>query len=196
MIDRRRFTALATLGAAAGTWGLTLPARAADYPPTKGEMQGFVLLKEPALAPDTPFFDGRDNVRHFADFKGKTLLVNFWATWCAPCIREMPSLDRLQTKLDPERFELLAISQDRGGKAQVVPFLTNRLNLPDLPVFYDPKLKLGRALGIRGLPTTFVIDPKGNLVGALAGAAEWDSADAVALLEHVMEERGTEVSET
>jgi thiol-disulfide isomerase/thioredoxin len=187
VIDRRRFAALTTGLAAAGALGWTLPAKAADYPPTQGEMQGFVLVKEPAPAPDTPFLDGRDNVRHFTDFKGKTLLVNFWATWCAPCIREMPSLDRLQARMDPERFQLLLVSQDRGGKAVVVPFLENRLKLPDLPVFYDPQLRLGRALGVRGLPSTYVIDPAGNLVGGLAGEAKWDSDDAVALLEHVME---------
>ncbi|MDW3206407.1 MAG: TlpA disulfide reductase family protein [Alphaproteobacteria bacterium] len=160
----------------------------ADYPPTNGEMQGFVLLKERALAPDQPFFDGRDNVRHFADFRGEVLLVNFWATWCAPCIKEMPSLARLDRALKDEPFRLLAVSQDRGGKDVAEPFIRERLNLPDLQIFYDPKLKLGRSLGVRGLPSTYLIDARGNLVGGLTGPAEWDSEDALALIRYVLEE--------
>lgn len=162
----------------------------ADYPPTKGEMQGFVLLKERATAPDQPFFDGKDNVRHFTDFRGEVLLVNFWATWCAPCIKEMPSLARLADALKDEPFRLLAVSQDRGGKDVAEPFIRDRLNLPDLQLFYDPKLKLGRSLGVRGLPSTYVIDAKGNLVGGLTGPAEWDGEDALALIRHVLREGG------
>ena len=157
-----------------------------DYPPTKGEMQGFVLLKTPAPAPQTPFFDGAGNVRHFSDFRGRVLVVNFWATWCAPCIKEMPSLSRLQERLGGPDFHLLAISQDRGGHDVAEPFIRDRLGLENLDLYYDPKLRLGRDMGVRGLPSTYVIDRAGNLVGGLAGAAEWDSEDAVALVGHVM----------
>ncbi len=157
-----------------------------DYPPTRGEMQGFVLLKKPAPAPQTPFFDGAGNVRHFSDFKGRVLVVNFWATWCAPCIKEMPSLSRLQERLGGPDFHLLTISQDRGGHEVAEPFIRDRLGLANLDLYYDPKLRLGRDLGVRGLPSTYIIDRDGNLVGGLAGAAEWDSEDAVSLIRHVM----------
>ncbi|WP_421879476.1 TlpA family protein disulfide reductase [Pacificispira sp.] len=163
----------------------------ADYPPTQGEMQGFVLLKERAPAPNQSFFDGDDNVRHFSDFAGEVLLVNFWATWCAPCIKEMPSLARLDAELKDAPFRLLAVSQDRGGKDVAEPFIRDRLNLPDLQIFYDPKLKLGRSLGVRGLPSTYLIDATGRLVGGLTGPAEWDGDDALALIRHVLGEGGT-----
>ena len=163
---------------------------AADYPPTDGEMQEFVLLKERAPAPVTPFFDGDGAEFHFTDFTGKVLLVNFWATWCAPCIKEMPSLARLNDALAGPNFRLLTISQDRGGKAVAEPFLRDRLGLPDLELFYDPKLKLGRELGLRGLPSTYLIDQQGNLVGGLAGAAEWDSPDAIEMIKYVMLQGG------
>lgn len=116
------------------------------------------------------------------------LLVNFWATWCAPCIKEMPSLARLDRALKDEPFRLLAVSQDRGGKDVAEPFIRERLKLPDLQIFYDPKLKLGRSLGVRGLPSTYLIDARGHLVGGLTGPAEWDSEDALALIRHVLEE--------
>jgi thiol-disulfide isomerase/thioredoxin len=161
-------------------------AAAADYPPTDGEMQGFVLLKDPAPPADTAFFDGAGNERRFADFRGEVLLVNFWATWCAPCIKEMPSLARLSDRLSGEPFRLLAISQDRAGQEVAEPFIREKLGLTEMEIYYDPRLQLGRAMGNKGLPTTYVVDAAGNLIGALTGPAEWDSDDAVALLRHVI----------
>lgn len=186
----RRTVGLGLAAAGLGALGLTgTPSPAgADYPPTEGEMQGFVLLKDRAPAPDTPFFDGRENVRHFTDFGDEVLLVNFWATWCAPCIREMPALDRLRQSLSDQPFRLVLISQDRQGAEIAEPFLRDRLNLPDLETFYDKRLKLGRALGVRGLPSTYLIDREGNLVGGLLGPAEWDSEDAEAMIRHVIDE--------
>jgi thiol-disulfide isomerase/thioredoxin len=159
---------------------------AADYPPTTGQMQEFVLLKQRAPAPVTPFLDGDGGMHHFTDFTGKVLLVNFWATWCAPCIEEMPSLARLNDQLAGPNFQLLTISQDRGGKSVAEPFLRERLGLPNLDLFFDPKLKLGRELGLRGLPSTYLIDQQGRLVGGMAGSAEWDSPEAVEMIKFVM----------
>eukprot|EP00752_Nemacystus_decipiens_P000126 g126.t1 len=190
---RRRL--LAGLGAALATGAAGLsgkPARAADYPPTDGAMQGFILLESRRPATRTPFFDAAGNVRQFGDFAGQALLVNFWATWCAPCIREMPALARLQDSLGGPDFSVLAISQDRGGAAVAEPFVRERLGLPDLPLLYDPKLALGRSMGVQGLPTTFAIDRRGRVVGYLTGLAEWDSPDAKRLIRHLIDEAGPE----
>ena len=190
-ITRRHATGLfaAAVAAPAILTGTALSnSAAADYPPTDGHMQGFVLLKERKRAPDTPFFDGKENVRHFADFKGEVVLVNFWATWCAPCIKEMPALDRLRAHFADQDFRLLAVSQDRGGHQVAEPFVRNRLELPELELFYDPRLRLGRSLGVRGLPSTYLIDAKGDLVGGLIGPAEWDHQDAINLVQHVLDE--------
>lgn len=179
--------ALASLGAMPpGT--MVRPARAADYPPTDGEMQGFVLADPRRPAADVPFLDGAGNVRHFTDFKGQVLLVNFWATWCAPCIREMPSLAALNKRLGGVDFQLLAVSQDRGGKKVAEPFVRGRLGLADLPIYYDPKAKLGRAMGVDRLPMTFLIDRRGRTVGAKAGYADWDTPEAERLIRHLLRE--------
>ncbi len=161
---------------------------AAEYPPTDGEMQGFILLKDRALAPTIPFFDADDNVRHFSDFGNKVLLVNFWATWCAPCVHELPNLDNVMAMLGGPDFAVLTISQDRGGAAVAKPFLEERMGLRNLETFVDKRLKLGRALGVRGLPTTYLIDRRGMLVGGMTGSAAWDSPDALKLIRHVMAE--------
>lgn len=184
---------LAAIAATGGFPGLSvLPgprsATARDYPPTEGQMQGFVLLKDRALAPRVPFFDADENVRHFSDFGRRVLLVNFWATWCRPCVHEMPALDALEARLGGLDFKVLAISQDRQGARVAEPFLRDRLGLANLDVFVDRQLKLGRALGVRGLPSTFLIDRAGNLVGGLIGPAEWDSEDALRLIRHVIDE--------
>lgn len=181
----RRMT-LAGLAAAA----LAPGAMAADYPPTAGEMQEFVLLEKRAPAPDVPFLDGKERDTRLSNYFGDVLLVNFWATWCAPCIEEMPSLARLADAFEGQPFRLMAISQDRGGRGVAEPFIRERLGLPNLQIFYDPKLQLGRAFGARGLPSTYLIDRKGRLIGGLEGAAEWDGPDAKALIRHVLKEGG------
>jgi thiol-disulfide isomerase/thioredoxin len=110
--------------------------------------------------------------------------VNFWATWCGPCAREMPSLDRLQARLG-DRLAILAISEDRSGGEVVEPFLA-KLRLTRLPVYLDPKTAAQQAFAMQGLPTTFLIDPKGRILGQLEGAAEWDSPAMLTLLERYL----------
>jgi len=174
--------ALCTCAVAPGTAG------AADYPPTDGEMSGFVLVKDRVQAPTVPFQLGDGTETDLSAFRGKVLIVNFWATWCAPCIKEMPSLDRLQAAFPGEDFEVVAVNQDRGGAKKAGPFLRDKLDLHNLALYLDPKFKLGRAFKNRGLPATYAIDRDGNLVGGLFGPAEWDSEDAKNLVRHLLDE--------
>ena len=139
-------------------------ASATDYPPTDGEMSGFILVKDRVPAPTIPFQLGDGTETDLTAFQGKVLIVNFWATWCALCIKEMPSLDRLQAAFPGEDFEVVAVNQDRGGAKKAEPFLRERLDLHNLAVYLDPKFKLGRAFKNRGLPATYAIDRDGNLV--------------------------------
>ena len=122
-----------------------------------------------------------------ADHKGKVLIVNFWATWCAPCVKELPSLDRLAGQLDPKHFQVLILSNDRGGETKAKPFLDD-LGIANLAADLDPKSKLARALGLRGLPTTFVFDREGRAIAKLQGLAEWDAPEVVDWLEAVAAE--------
>jgi thiol-disulfide isomerase/thioredoxin len=147
----------------------------------RGWMAQFIHYTPARPAPDTPFLAENGKFVTLQAFKGKVALVNFWATWCAPCLREMPSLDRVAATLATEDFLVAAVSIDRGGAKAARPFL-EKLGVEKLRLFLDPKMALAGSLGVRGMPTTFLIDRKGRVVGALTGPAEWDSPEAVALI--------------
>ena len=132
----------------------------------------FIALASPQPAPAVSFTDTAGNPATFGDFKGKLLLVNLWATWCQPCLREMPSLEKLQAS-QSDLLTVVAISEDRGGAKVVEPFVA-KLGLDTVKVYLDPKSEVGHAVEVRGLPTTVVIDADGKLVGRVEGAAEWD----------------------
>jgi len=148
-------------------------------------MEQFSFTKPPRPAPQTPFQAGDGTQVTLADFKGRVLLVNFWATWCAPCVKELPSLDELQLRLGGEGLLVLAVSQDRGGAAVAGPFL-KKLEVNRLGLFLDSKMKLGRAFGARALPWTILIGRDGKVIGQLPGYAEWDSDEALELIRHYL----------
>jgi len=127
------------------------------------------------------FADGAGAPRTLADFRGRGVVLNFWATWCAPCVREMPALDRLRAILEADGIAVLAVSGDRGG-APVVETFYKEHDIGNLPVLVDKGLRGARARKIAGLPTTLIIDRDGRELGRLAGAAEWDTPEAVSFI--------------
>ncbi len=143
----------------------------------------FIPESAPQPAPETGFTDADGKPVSFADFKGKPLVVNLWATWCQPCLKEMPSLDRLQSALDG-KLAVAAVSEDHGG---AVATFVAALGLQKLKIYLDPKSDVGHAFNVRGLPTSIVIDAKGRVVGRVEGAAEWDSATMMAVLKPLLE---------
>lgn len=150
-------------------------------------MQKFKPADAPQPAPAFSFV-GKDGERiDLADFKGKVVLLNLWATWCAPCVKEMPSLDALQARLGGDGFEVVALSLDRGGRTVVEPFLA-KLGVRNLAMYLDPQSTAMSAFKPRGLPTTMLIDREGYEVGRLEGDAEWNSDEAVKLLEHFIDD--------
>jgi len=132
-------------------------------------------------APTVPFLWNGDTTRTLADFRGKGVVVNFWATWCAPCVREMPALDRLSAEVFGDGIVVLAMSSDRGGAAVVSKFYAKR-GITSLSVIIDEKSKVARAVGISGLPTTVMYDGEGREVGRVIGPAEWDAPESIAFL--------------
>jgi thiol-disulfide isomerase/thioredoxin len=141
----------------------------------------FTRLDPPRPAPEVNFTRRDGSPLRLADFHGHWVLINLWATWCAPCVREMPSLDQLQARLG-NRLTVLAISEDRGGPQIVDPFL-ERLGLKTLAIYLDPKGGAGQALKVRGLPTSVLIDGKGRIRAQLEGATEWTSPEILATLD-------------
>ncbi len=169
---------IATVTALAITY--TPPVKRASVPRITGEIQHFTLARNPRGLADFAFIDGTGRRVTLKDLRGKVVVLNFWATWCAPCIREMPSLDRLAARLKGPGFALIALNEDREGAAKAVPFMA-RLGLKNLPLYVDDRGAVQRALGVGSLPTTILIDGRGREVGRLVGPAEWDSPEAVAL---------------
>ena len=145
----------------------------------------FVPALPPQPAPPISFVDRDGNTVRLSDFAGKLVVLNLWATWCAPCLREMPSLDRMQERLGDD-VAVLAISEDRGGSKIVEPFI-EKLGLKSLKFYLDPKSGAEQAFKVQGLPTSFVIDREGNLLGRVEGAAEWDSPKLLKTLKSFLE---------
>ena len=145
-------------------------------------MAQFTLLKPAKKAPFREILDRNGMPLDIARFRGKVVLLNFWATWCGPCRVEMPSLNRLQAAMKGKPFIVVALSVDRFGAARVVPFYKEN-KLENLGVFLDPRSHNYRAFGVPGLPMSFLIDHRGRVVGYLKGHAEWDSAAARRLID-------------
>lgn len=133
------------------------------------------------LAPAPAFLEDGTVPRSFADYRGQALVVNFWATWCPPCVVEMPALDRLAEAVDADGITVIALSADRGGAAAVRQFYEVNA-LSHLRVFVDERMSAARALDVAGLPTTILIDRAGREVGRVRGVAEWDAPETIAFL--------------
>ena len=131
--------------------------------------------------PEITFQDRDGNERTLADFQGRVVVLNLWATWCAPCRKEMPSLDRLQAKLGGDDLEVIALAVDRGDISKIADFY-EELGIANLNIYHDPTAKAGRTLRAPGLPTTLVIDRDGGEIGRVLGDAEWDDDEVIALL--------------
>jgi len=160
-------------------------------PPLAGAFgEDFTLLDPPVPAPPEAFTDLDGRRVRLADFAGRVVLVNFWATWCAPCVREMPALERLQAALGDAGLTVAAVSIDRGGRDVVAGFAAEH-GLRQLGLFLDPQGALARAFGVSGVPTSFLVDAEGRVVGGLQGDAEWDSPAAEALIRYYLDRRAS-----
>src|SRR5436190_4461593 len=159
-------------------------------PLAHGEVAALTMATSPLRLPDLAFDDAEGKPRKLSEWRGKTVLVNLWATWCVPCRKEMPALDNLQTKLGGKDFEVVAINIDTRDPEKPKNFL-KEANLTRLGYYTDTKAKvfqdlknIGKALG---MPTSVLVDGQGCEIANLAGPAEWASDDAVKLIKAAME---------
>lgn len=161
-----------------GAW-LSLPPASTPAPgvgPVTAAERAFVFIPHASPRPvaNVGFEDGNGQKRTLADFRGKVVVLNIWATWCGPCRKEMPTLDRLQSKLGGKDFEVVALSIDRGGQAAVKSFY-DEINIHALAVYVDATAEAGDKLGAVGIPTTLLLNREGLEIGRVTGAAEWDN---------------------
>jgi thiol-disulfide isomerase/thioredoxin len=155
-------------------------------PLARGEVAAVGIAAEPKRLPELAFTDAEGKPRSLSDFKGKTVLLNLWATWCVPCRKEMPALDALQGKLGDDKFEVVAVNIDTRNLDKPKAWL-QEVGIARLGYYADPSAKVFQDLKAAGkafgMPTTLLIDREGCELGALAGPAEWASDDAVRLVE-------------
>jgi thiol-disulfide isomerase/thioredoxin len=148
-----------------------------------GAMKSLLVESQPAPAPDTPFTDAAGKTHTLAEFKGKVVVVNLWATWCGPCVAEMPTLARLSAAEAAKPVAVVPISLDRvEDRANAIDFLGKR---PPLAFYAEPKYALAFAFKppVEGLPTTLLIDPAGRVRARLSGGADWSGQDARKLID-------------
>ena len=169
------------------------PPGAAQNRQHKEALENFVQFSPPRAVPEISFDlllpSGAVEKAGLARFKGEVVVVNFWATWCAPCRREMPLFDALQARYADAPVRVLALALDRGSADKPRKFLAD-LNVKHLTQAHDPSYAAARAVGLIGLPTTLVLDASGREIGRLAGEAEWNSPAVHALLDAELKKIG------
>lgn len=148
----------------------------------KGTMAALLVRSKPVELPPFTFIDADSKSKSLADFSGKIVLLNIWATWCLPCREEMPALDALETKLGGKDFQVVAVNIDKGGPDKAAAFL-NETGATHLALYTDPTGKLFATLKSVGMPTTLILDRDGEEIGRLVGPADWASPEAVAVIE-------------
>jgi thiol-disulfide isomerase/thioredoxin len=154
-------------------------------PLAHGEVAALTMATAPLQLPDLTFEDGDGKTRKLSEWRGRTVLLNLWATWCVPCRKEMPALEGLQTRLGGPKFDVVAINIDTRDPDKRINFMKDA-KLTRLGGYNDQKAKafqdlksIGRALG---MPTSVLVDPRGCEIGTIAGPAEWDGDDAIKLI--------------
>ena len=152
-----------------------------------GTLAAFLLHPEPKPLPDIAFQDGAGKPLTLSDWKGRVVLINLWATWCAPCRKEMPDLATLQKELGSDQFEVVAISVDRKGAEASSAFL-KETGADNLKLYVEPTTRIVGDLQSAGLPATILVDRQGREIGRLLGPAHWAAPEALALVKAALAE--------
>lgn len=140
-----------------------------------------LVFSDPLDVSQVVFSDPEGGEHRLADWQGKYVLVNFWATWCAPCRKEMPMLDALQAEFGGETFEVVTIATGRNAVPAIKRFF-EEIGVSHLPILLDPKQELAREMAVLGLPITIILNPEGQEIARLRGDAEWDGESAKAII--------------
>lgn len=155
--------------------------------PLEGDMRGLVVHPEPVAASATPFVDMDDVEHSLADYAGQYVVLNFWATWCAPCREEMPSLNELQQALGSETFSVVTLATGRNPPQAIRRFFEEE-DITELPMYRDLNQQIAREMGVFGLPITVILNSEGQEIARLRGDAHWSGPDAMALFDALLAE--------
>ncbi len=150
-----------------------------------GDMQRLEIYSEPTEMPTTGFLDEQGKPVSLDAYKGKVVLLNIWATWCPPCRAELPSIDALEAELGGDNFTVVPVAMGRNPVAAIKKFY-RKAGITHLPILRDPKQKFARANGIFGLPTTIILNAKGQEIARMIGDANWHSKEALTLIKALL----------
>jgi thiol-disulfide isomerase/thioredoxin len=153
----------------------------------KGDMARFIVADAPVALPAATLVDESDAEHPVEELKGKVVLLNFWATWCAPCRKEMPSLDRLQAALGGDGFRVVTVAAGRNTVPGIRRFF-DEVGVTRLPMLRDPRMDLAGPMGVVAMPVSVLLDRDGAEIGRFIGDTAWDGPDARALIEAVIAE--------
>ena len=167
-----------------------IPSTGSTAPDRSANPLSLSVSEQPRPVPAIRFEDDQGHGLTLANFRGRVVLLNIWATWCVPCRKEMPTLDRLQSRLGGRDFQVIALSIDRKGIEAVKDFY-REVGVEKLAIYLDPSAKGSRGLGLPGVPTTLLIDREGREVARKIGEAEWDGPEMVSLVEQTIARQST-----
>lgn len=156
-------------------------AAATDEPNLVGQVATYTPSKLPMNYSAIEWDDASGNPVQLADFTGKVVLLKYWASWCIPCRIELPAVNRLQAEYGSERFEVVALNTDTGGKP-IAQRYARRLRLDSLKLYLDPENKNGPILGFKEMPSAYLFDPHGRILGKIIGTVNWEAPESIALI--------------
>ncbi len=153
----------------------------------EGDMRKLIVHSAPVAGSDVPFTAEDGSEMTLAAYEGKYVVLNFWATWCAPCRKEMPMLSAMQAQLGGDTFEVVTIATGRNPRPAMERFFAE-IEVDNLPLHTDARQSLARSLGILGLPITLILNPEGQEIARLQGDADWSSDSAYAIIEALLDD--------
>lgn len=155
----------------------------------EGDMRKLVFHSAPVPSSDVAFLSENGEDTTLADYQGKYIVLNFWATWCAPCRHEMPQLSALQATMGGPEMDVVTIATGRNPVPAMQRFF-DEIGVENLPLHTDARQNLARSLGVLGLPVTIILDPDGNEIARMQGDADWSSESAIAIMGALINSEG------
>jgi len=152
----------------------------------EGHLSALTFHDQPAVLPELPFTTPEGGEKTLAAYEGRYVVLNFWATWCAPCLRELPSLEALNKAFNSSEFAVVTLATGRNAPQAIDRVFADK-DIQTLTRYRDEDMVIGKAFDVRGLPVTLILDPQGREIARMKGEAEWDSPSALAIVQALLD---------